>query len=283
MKSNVSPAADGAWSRGPTDAAPPNRFDRLFRHSRGIGHLPGALLILMAMGGLLMGGPVCGLHETIAGDGSALPALRPQPHVEIFRGLGGYMPGSDSLQERLAARGILSTTWLDCSSHRVARRILERRAQGDEGPIVLMGYATGGGATRQVAIDLARHGICVDAIILLEPSFFEPVPRSVGYCFVAYKPEPLQMWNSLMRGNPVRIESTGTVVQRVNLKHSAPPGVLCGENHLTITANEWVQELLVEQAAAVFGLDRAERQGPTVGCDETTADGSTKLLPSRKD
>jgi hypothetical protein len=39
------------------------------------------------------------------------------------------------------------------------------------------------------------------------------------------------------------------------------------ENHLTITGNAWVQELLVEQAAAVFGLDRADEQGPEWGTE----------------
>jgi hypothetical protein len=207
-----------------------------------------------------MSGPAWGQHEPSVADELPHPLLLSRPHVDIFKGLCGYMPGSDCLQQRLAARGISSTTWRNRSAHRVTCRILERRAQGDLSPIVLMGYATGGGGTRRVALELAEHGVCVDAIILLEPSFFEPVPSNVRFCFVAYKPEPLQKWNSLMRGNPVKVESTATLVQRVNLEEIAPASVL-QENHLTITGNAWVQELLVAQAAAVFGLGRTEGHG----------------------
>lgn len=241
MKSNNSRAVDSPCP------VPANRYVRHLRHIR-------TLLVPLALG------TICGLpilpargQEPSASDAPAPAVMCGQAHVEIFRGLGGYMPGVDCWQQRLAACGISSTVWRDCYCHQVARRILERRAQGDLGPIVLMAYATGGGSARQVALDLGKHGVCIDAIILLEPSFFEPVPRNVRFCFAAYKPEPLQMWNSLMRGNPIRVESTtDTVAQRVNLKEIAPPGALRGENHLTITANAWVQDLLVEQAAAVF-------------------------------
>lgn len=243
------------------DSPRSNRFAMHSRHNR----RPRTLLLLLALAAFSLGGlSAHAQQETTAGDGPAPQALPGQPHVDIFRGLGGYMPGVECWQERLAARGISSTVWHDCACHRVARRIVERRAQGDTSPIVLMAYATGGGSTRHVALDLAQHGICVDAIILLEPSFFEPVPRNVRFCFAAYKPEPLQMWNSLMRGNPVRVEAcAATIARRVNLKEIAPCGVLRGENHLTITANAWVQELLVGQAAAAFGLDVAHRQETT--------------------
>jgi hypothetical protein len=233
-----------------------------------VGWLPAALLILTATCAL----PARGQHRTIVCEGSAPQSIRPQPHVEIFRGLGGYMPGSEGLQERLAARGISSTTSCNVSAHCVARRILERRARGDQSPIVLMGYAVGGGGTRKVAKDLAENGVRVDAVILIDPSFFEPVPRNVRYCFVAYKPEVWNYWNPIQLGHPVRVESTETVVNRVNLEETAPPGVLEGECHLTITTNEWIQEILVHQAAAVFGLDGDERQGSRCRLDETTGD-----------
>ena len=177
------------------------------------------------------------------------------PHVEIIRGLGGYMPGSGQLQERLAACGITSNVTCGIHSHRIARRILERRASGDWTPIVLIGYATAGHGTMVVADDLAAHGIGVDAVILLEPSFFEPVRSNVHYCFVAYKPEPLQQWNPIMRGLPVRVESPATHVTLINLETIDPGDRLEGYNHLTITTNPWVQQLLVAEAAAVFGLD----------------------------
>jgi hypothetical protein len=115
-----------------------------------------------------------------------------------------------------------------------------------------MGYATGGGGVRHVAEDLARHGLCVDAIILIDPSFFEPVPRNVRYCFVAYRPEVWQSWNSIMRGNPVRTESPETSVQLVNLEESDTLGLLQARSHLTITTDAWVQEILAQQAAAAF-------------------------------
>jgi hypothetical protein len=162
------------------------------------------------------------------------------------------MPGSDRLQQRLAACGISSSVSCGAAAHSVSRRILERRARGDRCPIVLMGYATGGGGVKHVAEDLAREGICVDAIMLLDPSFFEPVPRNVRYCFVAYRPEVCQMWNSIMRGNPVRTESPTTFVRLVNLEESDSQGMMQTRSHLTITTDDWVQEILVQQAVSVF-------------------------------
>jgi hypothetical protein len=196
--------------------------------------------------------PGCALHTTTVCAGPALPSTRCQPHVEIFRGLGGWMPGSDRLQQRLAARGVSSSISCSAAAHSVSRRIRERRARGNPCPIVLMGYATGGGGVKQVAEDLARHGLCVDAVILLDPSFFEPVPRNVRYCFVAYRPEVWQMWNSIMRGNPVRTESPGTVVHLVNLEENDPLGLMQTRTHLTIPTDDWVQEILVQQAVAAF-------------------------------
>ncbi|MBW3599780.1 MAG: hypothetical protein KY475_21235 [Planctomycetes bacterium] len=211
--------------------------------------LPVGHLVLMAMWGL----PGCALHTTTRCAPSATPCVRHHPHVEIFRGLGGYMPGSDRWQQRLAARGISSTVSCSSAAHIATQRILERRAAGNRCPIVLMGYATGGGGVKRASEGLAKHGVCVDAIILLDPSFFEPVPGNVRYCFVAYRPEVLQSWNSIMRGNPVRTESPGTFVQLVNLEENDPLGLMTTRSHLTITTDEWVQAILVQQAAAVFG------------------------------
>ncbi len=162
------------------------------------------------------------------------------------------MPGSDRLQERLAACGISSNISCGIHARRVAEEILARRKGGNCCPIVLMGYATAGGGTMVIADQLAEHGMCVDAVILLEPSFFEPVRSNVRYCFVAYKPEPLQQWNPIMRGLPVRVESPATLVRLVNLENIDPGNRLDDHNHLTITTDEWVQQLLVAQAVAVF-------------------------------
>jgi hypothetical protein len=133
---------------------------------------------------------------------------------------------------------------------------MDRRASGDCSPIVLLGYATAGGGTMRVADDLAEHGIQIDAVILIDPSFFEPVRKNVRYCFVAYNPVLCQQWNPIMRGEPVRVESCCTVVNKVNLEENDPHGMLNGHNHLTITTCDWVQRILVCQAVWAFGCDR---------------------------
>jgi hypothetical protein len=162
------------------------------------------------------------------------------------------MPGSDRLQEKLAACGVASSISCGVEAHSVSRRILQRRAQGNRCPIVIMGYATGGGGVKLVANDLAQHGVCVDAIVLLDPSFFEPVPRNVRYCFVALRPEVCQMWNPIMRGAAVRTESPTTFVRLVNLRELDTTGMMQTDSHLTITTDEWVQDLLVQQVVSVF-------------------------------
>jgi hypothetical protein len=69
---------------------------------------------------------------------------------------------------------------------------------------------------------------------------------------VAYRPEALQKWNSIMRGNPVRTESPATMVQQVNLEELDTQGMMQTESHLTITTDDWVQKLLVQRVIAAF-------------------------------
>src|SRR5262245_29326320 len=102
MKSNTSRESGGVFLRARTDIPRSPRFRGRFRPGWGVCALPQALLALMAMCGL----PGCALHGAMCSKVSCQHAVCPRPHVEIFRGLGGYMPGSGDLQERLAARGI---------------------------------------------------------------------------------------------------------------------------------------------------------------------------------
>ena len=199
----------------------------------------------------------CESPTTIPGDRTiSSSAGRSSPRVEIFRGLGGYMPGAKKLQERLSEHEIASKTWLGDNAASAAKQILERQSlakDGDQSPIILLGYATGGGATKKVARILKQHGVHVDAIILIDPSFFEPVPKNVRYCYVAYRPEFWQMWNSIMRGNPVKLESAEhTKLTHVNLKTADNgEGRLRGESHITITNNDWVQDLLTKEVLRI--------------------------------
>ena len=86
------------------------------------------------------------------------------------------MNGRHELQQRLASCGITSTTWLSVESKEVATQILDRRGPGElTSPVVLMGYAVGGGGVREVAEILKKNEVRVDAVILIDPSFFEPV------------------------------------------------------------------------------------------------------------
>ena len=81
-------------------------------------------------------------------------------------------------------------------------------------------------------------------------------PSNVCYCFVAYRPELMQKWNSIMRGNPVKVESDQTVVVKVNLTESDKIGALEDVSHLTITSNDWVQRILVREALRATGARR---------------------------
>ena len=54
-----------------------------------------------------------------------------------------------------------------------------------------------------------------------------------------------------MRGNLVKAESEDTTVVLMNLTTEDQEEALKGDSHLTITSNDWVQEILVQQAAKV--------------------------------
>ncbi len=272
MTSNEAPTTGCVGARASRASSQPRQSDSYSRRRPGRRGPALAALVLAATCGLTG----CAFHKSTLCGQQACSTMPARPHVEIVRGLAGYMPGVDELQCRLAARGITSTTACCASAHQVSQRLLDRRARGDQSPIVLMGYAVGGGGVRKVARDLAEHGVCVDAIILIDPSFFEPVPRNVRYAFVAYRPETCQKWNPIMRGCPVRVESNATVVNKVNLDESAPQGVLDGECHLTITSNAWVQELLANEAAAVFAPESSARQSAEIDATSSSAAGASE-------
>ncbi|MDF1812106.1 MAG: hypothetical protein P1V20_07825 [Verrucomicrobiales bacterium] len=198
----------------------------------------------------------CEMPLTSGGKSSAFNAVDSGRHVDIFRGLGGYMKGREQLQARLAECGISSTTWLSADAKQVAKRIPQRRSRGDLSPVVLMGYATGGSGTRQVATILKQHDIEVDTVILIDPSFFEPVPCNVRHCFVAYRPEIWQKWNSIMRGNPVITESDRTKITKINLTEKDFEGALSDDSHLAITSDPWVQSILVSEAVKATASSR---------------------------
>lgn len=211
-----------------------------------------ALLLLVVGTLFVFSGCATNQTKVTAGGKSVSHSTNGVRHVHIFRGLAGVLPGGKALQERLEDHEISSTIWWNANASSAARNILDRRTKGDRSAVVLMGYAVGGGGTKRVAEILGRNGVNVDALILIDPSFFEPVPPNVETCFVAHRPEVWQKWNSIMRGNPVRAESGETEVIQVNLTEADGEGALAGESHITITGNEWVQGILVREATRAF-------------------------------
>ena len=107
-------------------------------------------------------------------------ALAGEPKVILLRGwFGVFSTGLDSLADELKAKGIKAEVAGHLYWTKAVSEILEDRAAGKTGPIVLVGHSQGANNVIDMARALGSKNIPVDLLVTLAPFLQYPVPANV--------------------------------------------------------------------------------------------------------
>ena len=100
--------------------------------------------------------------------------------VYLVRGwFGVFSLGMDSLVEQLHAKGIKAEAIGHLEWRSAASKIVDERASGPTGRIVLVGHSQGANNIIDMARELQKRNISVDLLITLAPWGQDPVPSNV--------------------------------------------------------------------------------------------------------
>ena len=107
-------------------------------------------------------------------------ALAGEPRVLLLRGwFGVFSTGLDGLAEELKAKGIPAEVAGHLYWNKAVDDIVQQRAAGNTGPIVLIGHSQGANNVIDMAYALEQHKIQVDLLVTLAPFLQRPVPPNV--------------------------------------------------------------------------------------------------------
>lgn len=100
--------------------------------------------------------------------------------VYLLRGwFGVFSLGMDSMAQQLQAKGIKAEAIGHLEWRSAVSKIVDARAAGETGPLVLVGHSQGGNNIIDMARELQKHNIPVDLLIALAPYGQDPVPSNV--------------------------------------------------------------------------------------------------------
>ena len=103
-----------------------------------------------------------------------------ETRVILMRGwFGVFSSGIDAMTETLRGQGVQAEAIGHLAWRAAARRIVQERAQGKPGKVVLVGHSQGGNNTVDIARELKAFSIPVDLIVTLAPWKQDPVPANV--------------------------------------------------------------------------------------------------------
>lgn len=119
---------------------------------------------------------------------AACCAARADPQVFFLRGwFGVFSTGMDRMAGALRDRGIPAEAVGHLAWRSTVDRILEARAKGSPGPIVLVGHSQGGNNIIDMARELEKHSVRVDLLVTLAPFLQDPVPANVARAINYYQ------------------------------------------------------------------------------------------------
>ena len=175
-----------------------------------------------------------------------------RPNVIVLRGTAGYFPNLSEFEERLLDEGVCPTVAYPEAYPTIAERLIGGRNRGRlGGPVVIVGYSAGANAAIALSRRLGERGIDVDKLVLLEATSAEKVPGNVRACFNIYKTQPWYDVVPAFGGIPVSRESGATTLVNYNVR-DYNDGRFDWENHLTLAANPYIQDLMLDEVLAAF-------------------------------
>jgi len=108
--------------------------------------------------------------------------------VYLLRGwFGIFSLGMDSMAQQLQAKGIEAEAIGHLEWKSAVSKIVDERAAGRTGPLVLVGHSQGANNIIDMARELQKHNISVDLLITLSPYLQDPVPSNVRRAFNYYQ------------------------------------------------------------------------------------------------
>jgi len=208
-----------------------------------------------------------------------------RPNVIVLRGTAGYFPNLAEFEDRLLDEGVCPTVAYSDAYANVAERLIGGRNRGRlSGPVVIVGYSAGANAAISMSRMLGEKGIEVDKLVLLEATTGERVPDNVVACFNIYKSQPWYSIYPAFGGIPVGKENSATTLVNYNVR-DYNDGRFDWENHLTLAANPFIQDLILDEVLVAFEPDAAtpateESSGP-VPAEESPDENSDEGKMSR--
>jgi pimeloyl-ACP methyl ester carboxylesterase len=179
-----------------------------------------------------------------------------RPNVIVLRGPAGYFPGLADFEDKLIDEGVCTTVAYPDAYPKIAERLIAGRNLGRlQGPVVIVGYSSGAGAAMLLSRRLGEKGIDVDKLVLVEAADSMRVPGNVHQCFNVYKSQPWSEVKPVFRGDPLAVESPATMLVNYDLREYND-GRFDWDSHLTMTANPYVQDLIIDEVLTAF--DEAE-------------------------
>jgi len=164
----------------------------------------------------------------------------------VIRAIAGYSPGYRDMVQRLNASGCRTRIYSPAQAVFAARRIEEDLQTGElQRPFVIVGYSMGADAGTVLSRKLARRGIVVDRLVLVEPTIPTRVDPEVA-CFNIYESRPKTDWWPMLRGIPVQSTAGTGAITNYDLR-LYDPALAEQTTHLEFTRNAVVREIVVDQ------------------------------------
>ena len=161
-----------------------------------------------------------------------------ETQVYLLRGwFGVFSTGMDVIAETLRGKGIEAEALGHLAWKSTVSKILDERAAGRTGRIVLVGHSQGGNNIIDIARELEKHGVRVDLLITLAPFQQDPVPANVVRALNYYQAGG---WGSPLTAGP------GFAGELANIDVGDT-----GTFHVNIDKNAKVQAAIVATIAAL--------------------------------
>jgi hypothetical protein len=163
--------------------------------------------------------------------------------VVMLRGGLGYWPNDNLLAKQLRTCGYRTYNFRP-TMYPMAASLIKRQRMG--GPIVIVGYSSGGDSACLLARQLQRAGMRVSTMVMVEPTVGITVPGNVDYCWNLYESNPDTDHIPVFRGVPVSAESSGTCIRNCDTRLNSEYAYLRDLTHLNMASSDEVQRLIVK-------------------------------------